>query len=106
QLEMRALGAQRRRRQQIERLAEIADRLEICRALTGALPPHVPAVDRLGARAAFSEMVCDQFGLAGRDLREALDQRLGDALMVLLASTLQQRLGGRNVEQRRLQSLT
>ena len=96
------LPAFRRIRQSLEHLhpyGEMANRLLVRRALRRALPGGQPVRDGLRTQTGLGVMVRQQLGLGLADLGELRLQHLGNALVVLLAGTLQQRLIGRVLDQ-------
>ena len=105
ELRLGLLAGHRRGGDERERLAEIADRLEVCGAFHRAVARDEPVVDRLRAEPALGAVVRDQLGLAGRHVREAFGQHLRDPPMVLLAGALQERLVCRVVNESVLEGI-
>ena len=77
------------RLEQLQRLGEVADSLDIRRALAGALARPLPIGDGLRAQARLGIVVRYQLGLRLGSLREPCLQDLGDVLMVPLSGAPQ-----------------
>ena len=92
-------------REQLQRLAEVADRFRQRRALTRPPPRLVPVFDRLLGEPRLRAVVRQKFWLHVRRLRESLLEDARDAGVQLLAAGLEQRLIGGVLDQRVLEAV-
>ena len=85
--------------EQLNPSGEVAYGFHIGRAVAGLLACPLPVGHRLLVAARRGVVMCQQFGLCRNDLRKSGFQHLGNALVVVLARTLQQRLIGDILDQ-------
>jgi hypothetical protein len=102
---LRPLGGVRESREQLQPVAEMADRFHVGRALEGALAGALPVGNSLRHRTGLRIMMRQQFGLGLAAFGEARLQYLGNVLMVLLAGAPQQGLIGRVLDQGMLEEV-
>jgi hypothetical protein len=105
QLLLRTLGGVGQGGEYLQPFREVRDRFQIGRALNGALPRLLPVGESLRCEPGLGIVMGQQLGLRLAALRKMRLQHLGNALVVLLAGTPQQRLIGRVLDQGMLEEI-
>jgi hypothetical protein len=93
------LGRVREEREDRQRLAEVVKRFHMGRAPSGAFAGPLPVEHGVLRKPSLSVVLGEQLRLGFRDLGKVFGQHLGNALMVLLARTFQERLIGRILDE-------